>query len=193
MRLSTRFEEALVYACRAHAEQIRKGTEVPYVSHLLAVAAFTLENGATENVAIAALLHDVVEDAGGMTRLDDVRARFGNEVAEIVLGCSDAFENPKPPWRERKESFLTRLRTASPSVLLVACCDKLHNARSVAADLSVCGDGFWERFTGGRDGTLWYYREVLKVFRTSAVPRRLVEELDRCIAEIHRLAGYPQE
>ena len=129
--LSSRFSQALVYAADAHKEQTRKGTSVPYVAHVLAVAALALENGANEDEAIAALLHDTVEDCGGLPRLRDVRERFGEAVADIVMGCSDSTETPKPPWRERKETYLHDLDEASPSVLLVSACDKLHNVRSL--------------------------------------------------------------
>jgi len=137
--LTQRFSQALVYAADAHQDQTRKGTTVPYVAHVLAVAALALENGATEDEAIAALLHDTAEDCGGEPRLRDVRERFGSTVADIVWGCSDTMETPKPPWRERKEAYLHRLDAESPSVLLVSACDKLHNVRSIL--VSVRNDG----------------------------------------------------
>src|SRR5579872_1614267 len=147
-QLTARFDEAMVYAAKAHAGQTRKASSVPYISHPLAVAALALENGASEDEAIAALLHDVVEDCGGLERLRDVRDRFGDEVAEIVMGCTDATEIPKPPWKGRKEAYLRHLEEAPPSVLLVSACDKLHNVRSLVADLRESGEAVWKRFNG---------------------------------------------
>ncbi len=157
----SRFSQALVYAADAHKDQTRKGTSVPYVAHVLAVAALALENGANEDEAIAALLHDTVEDCGGEARLSDVRERFGATVADIVWGCSDTMETPKPPWRERKETYLHRLDAESPSVLLVSACDKLHNVRSLLVSVRNDGEAAWARFKGGKAGTLWYYRAAL--------------------------------
>jgi len=188
MHLTTRFETALQYACILHNGQVRKGTSVPYVSHLLSVSALALEYGADEDEAIAALLHDAVEDAGGKARLIDLRSRFGDRVAEIVAGCTDADVTPKPPWRGRKEAYIAGLQHASPSALLVSCCDKLHNVRSIVSDLRVFGDQVWEKFTGGKAGTLWYYSTLLAEYRRLGVNERLVDELDRTIAEMQRLA-----
>ena len=155
--LSRRFEQALVYAAKLHAKQLRKGTPVPYVAHLLAVAGLVLEHGATEDETIAALLHDAVEDQGGLRTLAAIRRRFGPAVADIVLACSDTASDPKPPWRERKEAYLSHLQGASRSVLLVSAADKLHNARSTVADLRVRGAAVWERFRAGPAEQLWYY------------------------------------
>lgn len=185
---STRFSEALQLACELHAEQKRKGTEVPYVAHLLAVTAIALEHGATEDEAIAAVLHDAIEDQGGRTIGAEIERRFGRTVHDIVDGCTDADVVPKPPWRARKEAYIAHLADAMPSVLLVSASDKLHNARSILADLRELGDELWERFTGGKDGTLWYYRSLVEAFRARARPR-LVAELDRVVSEIERLAG----
>ncbi len=138
-----RFEDALAYAARLHAGQRRKGTDIPYVSHLLAVASLAIENGADEDEAIAALLHDAVEDQGGRRRLHAIRRRYGARVAELVAGCTDADVTPKPPWRQRKVRYLEHLRTASPSVRLVSACDKLHNARAILADYRRLGDALW--------------------------------------------------
>lgn len=187
MRYGEKFERALIYAARLHADQARKGTGTPYVTHLLAVAALVGENGGTEDEAVAALLHDAPEDRGGEERLEDIRARFGEEVAGIVSGCTDAFEDPKPPWRERKERYLAHLAGAPPSVRLVSSADKLHNARSVLADYRALGEGLWDRFTGGREGTLWYYRAVAGTL-TAAGGGRIPDELGRVVEELHRLA-----
>jgi GTP pyrophosphokinase len=189
MQLTNRFEHALTYACLVHAGQTRKGTAVPYVSHLLAVAALAIEHGASEDEAIGALLHDAAEDAGGEGRLHDIRARFGDAVAGIVAGCTDTYEKNKPPWRERKEAYIRHLASASPSTLLVSCCDKLHNARSILADLRSDGDAVWARFNGGKSGTLWYYRALCDAFRDRGVQPRLLDELERTVAAIEELAG----
>lgn len=187
MSLSTRFEEALIFVTRLHAEQVRKGTRVPYIAHLLGVASLVLEHGATEDEAIAALLHDAAEDQGGERILEEIRRRFGNGVAEIVAGCTDAWTEPKPAWQERKETYLAGLRCASASVLLVSAADKLHNARSILKDYRLLGEALWERFTGRKAGTLWYYRSLVEVFRATG-PAPLAEELERVISELERLA-----
>ena len=181
------FEEALVYAAQLHRDQTRKGTSTPYVTHLLAVAAIVGENGGTENEAVAALLHDAPEDQGGRERLQDIRVRFGDAVAEIVDGCTDTYEDPKPAWRPRKEAYVEHVATASPSVRLVSAADKLHNARSILKDLRALGDELWTRFTGGKDGTLWYYRALVEAYeKNGATP--VVEELDRVVREVEALA-----
>ncbi len=188
MSMSPRFEQALTYACIVHAGQIRKGTLIPYVSHLLGVASLAMEYGADEDTAIAALLHDAVEDAGGRGRADDIRRRFGERVAEIVLGCTDADVIPKPPWRKRKEAYLAHLADATPETLLVSCCDKLHNARSIVADLRTLGEELWSRFKGGKDGTLWYYRALANEFGERSVPLPLADELDRVVTTMETIA-----
>lgn len=185
--LTSRFEEALSYAFRLHSTQTRKGSGVPYVSHLLAVTALVLEYGGDEDQAIAALLHDAVEDQGGLPTLEQIRARFGPQVAEIVLACSDSLETPKPPWRERKERYLAHLPTHLPAARLVSLADKVHNARTILADYGRIGPEIWERFKGGKDGTLWYYRELARVFRaTGSEP--LIDELERLVGELENLS-----
>ena len=156
--LGPRFDDALAYASQLHRWQTRKGSEVPYVSHLLGVASLVIEEGGTEVQAIAALLHDAVEDQGGLLRLVDIRERFGDAVADIVLACTDSTEEPKPPWRPRKEAYLAHLPAVSPDALIVSVADKVHNAHSILMDLRSGGIAMFERFTGGMDGTLWYYR-----------------------------------
>ncbi|HEY3121994.1 MAG TPA: HD domain-containing protein [Vicinamibacteria bacterium] len=189
--LGARFEEALQYATRLHASQKRKGTEVPYVSHLLSVAALVLEEGGGEDDAIAALLHDAVEDQGGRPTLEEIRRRFGDRVAHIVEGCTDAETVPKPPWRERKERYVAHLRHAAPDVLRVSMADKLHNARAILADLRRHGDVLWGRFTADRAGVLWYYRSLVTAYQ-QAGGGFLAEELDRVVTEIERLAATPR-
>lgn len=188
MILTPRFEEALVFATQLHAEQWRKGTDIPYIGHLLAVASIVLENGGDEDTAIAGLLHDAIEDQGGVATREEIRRRFGETVVEIVNGCTDADVLPKPPWRVRKEAYIEHLRVASPEVRLVSTADKLHNARAVLADYRVLGETLWSRFHGGRDGTLWYYRSVTDALRQAGTSP-LVEELERVVSEIERLAS----
>jgi (p)ppGpp synthase/HD superfamily hydrolase len=189
MILSCRFQQALDYACIVHGGHVRKVTEIPYLSHLLAVTAIALENGADEEEAIAALLHDAVEDAGGEPRRQDIALRFGERIADIVASCSDTDELPKPPWRERKQAYIAHLAAASPSALLVSSSDKLHNARAIVADLRQQGDKVWERFKGGREGTLWYYRALVTAFRDRGAHLALVEELDRVVTTMEQLAS----
>jgi (p)ppGpp synthase/HD superfamily hydrolase len=186
--LTNSFEKALVYAHRAHAGQVRKGSGVPYISHLLAVAALVLEADGSETEAIGALLHDVVEDQGGQERLDEIQKEFGPEEAAIVVGCSDAFENPKPEWWERKRKYLAHLPEASPSALKVSVADKLHNARTILADYREVGEDLWSRFKTGKEGTLWYYQELIRVYRKIPYcPQRMVDELERVVDELVRL------
>jgi (p)ppGpp synthase/HD superfamily hydrolase len=185
--LTRRFDDAMVYAARLHAKQKRKGTRVPYVAHLLATASIALEHGATEDEAIAALLHDAVEDQGGQKTLSAIRRRFGDAVADIVMGCSDTDATPKPPWRLRKEAHLRHLRRAPRSVRLVAAADKLHNARSIVADLRERGRAAWERFNAGPEEQLWYYGAMVDVFSRKG-PRSLAGELQRVVEEMRRLS-----
>lgn len=190
MPLSERFDEALVFAARLHAEQKRKGTNIPYIAHLLSVAAIVLEDGGSEDEAIAALLHDAVEDQGGRATRNLIRENFGERVAEIVDGCTDAVGFPKPPWRARKERYVAHIREAPPDVRRVSAADKLHNARAILADYRVIGDALWKRFSGGKDGSLWYYRALIDAFRTHA-PTPVVDELDRVVREIEALSEIP--
>jgi GTP pyrophosphokinase len=185
--LTTRFNDALQFAAGLHAQQVRKGSEVPYLAHLMSVASLALENGAGEDEAIAALLHDAIEDQGGAPTREEIRRRFGDTVTAIVDGCTDTEVLPKPPWRARKEAYIAHLAGASPSVRLVSSCDKLHNARSLLADFRQLGDALWSRFTGKKDGTLWYYRALIDAYRRAG-GTPLVDELDRVVSELERLA-----
>lgn len=157
--LGSRFEEALRWASELHRGQSRKGRPVPYVAHLLAVCAFVLEAGGDEDEAIAALLHDAVEDQGGAPILEEIRVRFGERVAQIVDGCTDAYEIPKGPWRQRKQDFIDSLEAASDSIHLVVAADKLHNSRSTVESLRAEGPDVWPRFRG-KERAMWYYTEV---------------------------------
>jgi (p)ppGpp synthase/HD superfamily hydrolase len=186
MPLSDRFTEALTFATQLHATQIRKGSGTPYIAHLLGVASIVLEYGADEDEAIAALLHDAIEDQGGAQARSEIRRRFGDRVTEIVDGCTDSDTQPKPPWRERKEAYIAHIPHASKSVRLVSAADKLYNARSILKDYQLVGDSLWERFTGGKDGSLWYYRAIVDAFRqTESHP--LVDELDRVVEELEKI------
>ncbi len=167
MGLSERFEQAFQFAFELHRNQLRKGSQVPYLAHLMAVASLVLEDGGSEDEAIAALLHDAPEDQGGRPVLDEICRRFGENVAQIVDGCTDTYETPKPAWRERKERYLTHLRHAAADVRRVSLADKIHNARSILTDLRRDGDVVWERFNGGKEGTIWYYRALVDVLRDS--------------------------
>jgi (p)ppGpp synthase/HD superfamily hydrolase len=186
-KLGPRFDEAFRFAAEKHAAQTRKKTDVPYISHLMSVAALVLEAGGEEDQTIAALLHDVVEDCGGEPILEEVRQRFGERVANIVAGCTDAYTIPKPPWKQRKLDYLEVLRRADDDIRLVSAADKLHNVRTILADYRTEGDRVWERFSGRKDGTLWYYRSVLDVLRHGR-SNRLVDELQRVVTELETLA-----
>ncbi len=189
MTFTAQFEKALTLATRLHATQTRKGTDIPYIAHLLGVASIALDHGANEDEAIAALLHDAVEDQGGEKTLEQIRRRFGSTVADIVWGCSDTDEVPKPPWRKRKETYIAHVACASPSIQLVSASDKLHNARAILSDYRCVGDKLWVRFTGGKDGTLWYYRALVEAFRTAGTNPQLVADLDLVVSDIERLAS----
>ena len=184
--LSSRFEGAVILATRLHANQVRKGTRIPYIAHLLAVTALVLEDGGDEDQAIAALLHDAVEDQGGIETLDEIREHFGVRVARIVEGCSDSIESPKPPWRERKVNYMRHLREANIDILRVSLADKLHNACSILRDLQQNGDVIWDRFKGGKDGTLWYYRSLVAIFHENDFSP-MVAELKRVFKRIEKL------
>ena len=189
MKLTESYAEALVFAFELHKAQFRKGSEIPYVAHLLGVSSLVLENGGNEAEAIAGLLHDAAEDQGGEPVLAEIERRFGRKVSEIVLGCTDSLEEPKPPWKQRKERYLEHVPTANASIQLVSSCDKLYNARSIVADYRALGETLWGRFRGGREGTLWYYRALADAF---SIENPAVHELRRVVAELERLTGHPR-
>jgi (p)ppGpp synthase/HD superfamily hydrolase len=172
-----------VYASQLHATQFRKGTTRPYVAHLLGVTSIVLSNGGNEDDAIAALLHDAVEDQGGKPVLRQIRRVFGARVAAIVEGCTDADTIPKPPWRERKEKYIRHLRKANASVKLISAADKLYNAQETLTDARILGDAVWNRFHATREETLWYYGEVLKILKRKG-PRALAAELERVVEDL---------
>lgn len=178
--LTDRFDDALSYASCLHREQRRKGSDIPYISHLLSVAALVLEHGGNEDQAIAGLLHDAAEDQGGSETLEDIRRRYGDAVAQIVADCTDAWAEPKPPWRARKEAYLAKLPDKAPSSLLVSLADKTHNARAILSDYRQIGDDLWPRFNGGKDGTFWYYRSLTAIY-DDCLPSPLSEEFSRTV------------
>jgi GTP pyrophosphokinase len=191
--LTERFQRAFAMASQIHAHQLRKGTSIPYLSHLMSVAALVLEHGGDEDAAISGLLHDAIEDSGDGARTQArIRAEFGARVADTVAGCSDAVAVPgeaKPPWRERKERYIRHVAgEADPRVLLVSACDKLHNARSIVADLRAVGAALWQRFSQ-RDPAehLWYYQSLAGCY-AGRVPEGLAAELNRVVADMQALA-----
>ncbi len=177
---SLRFEQALVYANSIHAAQRRKGTDAPYISHLLGVASLVIEHGGSEDQAIAALLHDAAEDQGGQARLIDIRARFGPQVADIVADCTDSYDAVKAEWRGRKEAYLAILGQKPATSLLVSLADKTHNAEAILNDWHCVGDEIWSRFTGGREGSHWYYRQVAMILG-ERLPGPLAQRLERAV------------
>lgn len=177
-KYGAKFSEALLFATELHKDQLRKGTDTPYVTHLLSVAALVGESGGNETEVIAALLHDAVEDQGGAKTLTEIRLRFGSEVADIVKDCSDTDVVPKPPWKTRKVNYIKHLeRNQNPSVLLVSCADKLHNFRCIVTDEREVGDMVWERFSASKEETLWYYKELLSLYEKKEAPKKLWVEL----------------
>ena len=187
---SERLIQALEAAALMHAAQRRKGSDIPYLAHLIGTCAIALEYGADEEEAIAALLHDAIEDVTPTEAARAAVAGFGPRVLRIVEGCTDTDQHPKPPWRPRKEAYLRHLAGADASVLLVSASDKLHNARSVVADLRTVGDAVWDRFTASREESLWYYRALVAAFRANPAHRpELIDELSRTVTEMERLAA----
>jgi GTP pyrophosphokinase len=177
---------AFLFAAEKHSGQTRKASSIPYIAHLMGVASLVLEAGGDEDLAIAALLHDVVEDCGGAPMLKEVRRRFGGRVAAIVDGCTDAYVDPKPQWRERKENYIRRLKNEGPDTRLVSGADKLNNVRSILSDYRAVGESIWSRFNGGRDGTLWYYRTLRDVF-LQYKPNRITRDLELAVNELESL------
>ena len=180
-QLGSRFELALLWAHSLHASQRRKASEVPYVSHLLGVCDLVLQHDGTEDQAIAALLHDSMEDQG--VTHQEIERRFGPGVADLVEACTDATVIPKPPWQERKEAFLVRLESAEPDAMLVVACDKLHNLRATLTDFRRMGPQVWERFKVGRDSQIWYYRAFLDCTGSHG-PRAIYDEIRRTLAQL---------
>ncbi len=185
--LTARFEDALVFTVQLHAQQFRKGSQIPYVAHLLSVCSLVFEAGGDEDLAIAALLHDAVEDQGGLETLVKIRQRFGNRVADIVDSCSDSYTMPKSAWKIRKENYLEKLLMSSQEVRLVSLADKLHNARNLLRDLRQQNELVWDKFNGGKTGTLWYYRRLVEIFEQFE-DNFLLDELKRVVNQIEKFA-----
>jgi len=188
-KLGPRLRRAFRYAAEKHDGQTRKQTAVPYLSHLMAVASLVLEAGGDEDMAIAALLHDVVEDCGGMPRLREVRKLFGRRVAKIVEGCTDSFGEPKPEWIERKKDYLREVKHADRETRLVSASDKLHNVRTILADYRKDGEAIWQRFTGKKEGTLWYYRALSNEYQRKN-PNRITRELEIAVTDLESAVGW---
>jgi (p)ppGpp synthase/HD superfamily hydrolase len=187
-KMTGQFSKALVYAELKHHNQVRKGGDIPYVGHLLTVAGLVINDGGTEAQAIAALLHDAVEDAGGPETLNEIRANFGEDVARIVQECSDTDETPKPPWRERKQRYINHLARVGDDTILVSVADKLDNARSMLRDYHTHGPSLWQRFTvKDPQDHLWYYGELLKAYRGRGCTSWMVDELGRVVDKLKRL------
>jgi (p)ppGpp synthase/HD superfamily hydrolase len=186
-RVAARWGDLLYYAEMKHHNQIRKGGDIPYIGHLLTVAGLVINDGGSETQAIAALLHDAVEDQGGPPTLEEIRSNFGGDVARIVDECSDTVETPKPPWTERKRAYIAHLKEVSEDALLVSVADKLDNARSMLRDYHTHGPALWERFNRKNpQDHLWYYSELLMAFRARGLTSWMVDELDRVVTELGR-------
>jgi (p)ppGpp synthase/HD superfamily hydrolase len=188
-KLSGRLDDAFKYAHDVHATQTRKGTDAPFLSHLMGVSSIVLDDGGSEDEAIAALLHDAAEDQGGRERLADIRARFGNAVATIVEDCTDSWDTPKPAWNERKQAYVRHARKLPAPSLRVSAADKVHNAYAILRDLRNAGEAVWTRFSATPDDVMAYYEGLVRAYR-EAGGGRLVDELDRIVRGIRREMGY---
>ena len=200
--LGSKYNNALVFTADLHRKQKRKGTKIPYLSHLLSVSSLVLEAGGSENEAIAALLHDAIEDCpydytGGVTQLrTDIEEKFGQSVLDIVVHCTDTDNNGVKDlskdkiteWRDRKKAYIASIDKKPPEALIVTCADKLHNARAILSDYRVLGEELWPRFKAGRE-SLWYYNSLVDAFsRRDDIPKTLVDELEITVRELHALA-----
>jgi (p)ppGpp synthase/HD superfamily hydrolase len=191
--LSDRYDEALTYAAQLHRTQLRKGGDIPYLGHLLSVSSLVLEGGGSETQAIAGLLHDAVEDQGGPPILDEIRQKFGADVATIVEQCSDTDVVPKPPWEQRKQNYIDHLGEADADTILVSLADKLDNARAIVRDLRYVGPQLWERFSvHDPNKHLWYYQSLLAVYQRRNTTW-LVDELTRVVENMEQLIAKPVE
>ena len=198
-RLTSRYATAVAYAVDVHVGQFRKGTDIPYVAHLLAASSLVIEAGGDEDLAIAALLHDAAEDHGGEERLADIAVRFGPRVAGIVRACSDSLAadgTDKREWEARKREHLEHLRTAAADVLTVWTADKVHNARAIVTDLETSGPDAMSRFNAAPDRVLWYYRENLAMAEDAGITDVLVVPLrmavERMGARLPDAASSPE-
>lgn len=197
--LGQKFDEALALASELHRKQNRKGTPIPYISHLMAVAGIVLEANAyhpmdnIEDVAIGALLHDAIEDQGHKIDLDQIKEKFGGTVYRIVLECSDAIVTEKgqekPPWKDRKRAYLDKIAGKSQETLLVSCADKMHNARCIMFDHDRIGDDIWDRFNAGKDGTIWYYRSLAEELEKAWPENPLLPDFQAIVQRMEQAAG----
>jgi (p)ppGpp synthase/HD superfamily hydrolase len=187
--LTQRFDEAFHYAHDVHGAQTRRNTGVPYMAHLMGVASIVLDDGGSEDEAVAALLHDAAEDHGGRTRLDDIRARFGGQVARIVEDCTDSWTTPPEPWLVRKRKYAEHARTLGASSLRVSAADKVHNTYAILRDLRNIGEQVWDRYEASPDDVVSYYQSLVRSYR-EAGGGRLVDELERIVRGIEREMGY---
>jgi (p)ppGpp synthase/HD superfamily hydrolase len=187
--LTPRFDDAFHYAHEVHAAQTRKGSRAPYISHLMGVASIVLDDGGAEDEAIGGLLHDAAEDHGGRERLEDIRRRFGDQVARIVEDCTDSWDTPKAPWADRKRQYVEHARHLGPQSLRVSAADKVHNTYAVLRDLRNAGESVWTRFSAAPDDVMAYYEGLVRAYR-EAGGGRLVDELERIVRGIQREMGY---
>jgi (p)ppGpp synthase/HD superfamily hydrolase len=190
--LTNRFFAAIAYASDAHKEQVRKSTDIAYISHPFGVASLVIEAGGDEDQAIAGLLHDVAEDCGGEPRLTEIAEKFGDRVAHIVRGCSDSLvveEDKKAPWRDRKEAHIEHLRSSNSDVLLVTAADKTHNARAISTDIQSIGNKVWDRFNSDQEQILWYYKSVYQVLSDGGVTSTLLNPLKTAIGIMEKSGG----
>ena len=186
-----RLADALVYCVHVHSGQKRKGKSTPYIAHLMSVSALVLEDGGDEDEAIAALLHDALEDQPDRTSPEEIRQRFGDRVLHIVLICTDTPPDyqggEKPPWRQRKEAYLTHLRDSAGSDMRVSLADKLHNVRELLADYRREGDNLWSRFNAGKADQLWYYQSLVAAFKQCGMRGKMLAEFERVVSEFVNL------
>lgn len=187
--LTSRFDDAFMYAHELHAADTRKGTSAPYIGHLMSVSAIVLDDGGTEDEAIAALLHDAAEDHGGRPTVEVIRARFGDAVARMVEDCTDSWETPKRPWMERKGAYVDHARRLTPPSLRVSAADKVHNAYAILRDLRNIGEQVWSRFSASPDDVIAYYQGLVRSYQ-EAGGGPLVDELERIVRGIEREMGY---
>jgi len=185
VQLTDRFEQALIYAYHLHRHQVRKVSSVPYISHLLSVAALVLEDGGNEDEAIAALLHDAIEDQGGLPTRAAIYEQFGEQVGAIVDGCTEWDELPKPPWKVRKLRYLENLRWASSSVRRVSLADKLHNLRSLLSDWQMSGDRIWLEFNSPPAEMLWFYQSLMHAY-SNLNENRMMEDFKQAVTELRQ-------
>jgi (p)ppGpp synthase/HD superfamily hydrolase len=183
---STRIDDAFAFAHRVHRDQRRKGSGAPFITHVMSVAALVGEHGGDEDQFIAALLHDAVEDGEGLKTLEEIRAAFGERVAQLVEGCTDAFTRPKPPWQKRKEDFIRAVTGAPPELRLIVAADKIHNVRIIARDLREEGACVWDRFQGKREGSLWYYAEIMSVL-SQGWEHPILDDLRRAVQRLETI------